>query len=111
MQGGNYNVKWLIMDFKPQLENINKLGKQIEQLAQLNNQVMSKLPPEIYEKVKEHHVDTNQMLRDFKKGDINSLLNMVNKYQNKKWYANNGKRHTIYGQFWYLLTMFNRILM
>ncbi len=68
------------MDFKKQFENINNLGKQVEELNRMNNKAYSSLSPEAYEKVKQHQIDANTMLREFKKGNFNAVEDLITKY-------------------------------
>lgn len=70
------------MDWKAEMENIGNFGKQIEEMANYQNKAFAQLPPEIYEKVKEHHMDMNKMIRDMKKGDLDSVNKLLNKYKN-----------------------------
>lgn len=72
------------MDYKAQFDNIKSLNKQLEEITMAQNQAYDNLPPEIYEKVKEQHLDMNRLMREFKGGNTNALNELVNKYINKK---------------------------
>jgi len=69
------------MDFNKIEENINNLSKQLEELNNLTNQAYSNLTPEQYEKVKQHQIDSNKMLKLFREGDMNTLQELINKYK------------------------------
>jgi hypothetical protein len=68
------------MDFKKEFDNLENLNKQMEGFNKMINQAYSKLDPESYEKVKQHHIDTNAMIREFRKGNTNAVDNLINKY-------------------------------
>ena len=72
------------MDYKAQFDNIKSLNKQLEEITMAQNQAYDNLPREIYEKVKEQHLDMNRLIREFKGGNTNALNELVNKYINKK---------------------------
>ena len=69
------------MDFSKIEENIENLSKQLEELNDLTNKAYSSLTSEQYAKVKEHQLDVNRMLRAFKKGDMDALQELINKYK------------------------------
>lgn len=68
------------MDFEKQFENITKLGKQLEQVHKMNNEAYAKLDAKSYEKVKQHQIDANTMMREFKKGNYNAIDDLIKKY-------------------------------
>ena len=71
------------MNFEEQNKNLGEITKQLDSLMKLQNEAYSKLPTEVYEKVKEHHIDANKMIEKIKKGDFNSIDELVNKYIKK----------------------------
>ncbi len=60
--------------------NTDNLSKQLEELQRLQNIAFSKLPAEAYKQVKEMHVDVNDMMRKFKKGDLKAVEEYLKKY-------------------------------
>ena len=68
------------MDLNEQYKNIENLNKQLEELNKLQNKAYASLDRERYEKVKQHQIDANQMMREFRKGNYNALDNLVKKY-------------------------------
>ena len=68
------------MDFEKQFENIKNLSKQFDELNQMSNKAYSNLPPETYEKVKQHQIDANTMIREMKKGNFNAIEDLIKKY-------------------------------
>lgn len=68
------------MDFENQFSNLKNLGKQLEELVKLQNQAHSNLDKETHEKVKQYQIDSNIMLREFKKGNYNSIDDLIKKY-------------------------------
>ena len=71
-------------NFKEQYENIKNLTKQVEEMTRLQNEAYSNLPPDVYEKVKEQHLDMNSLIREFKNGNTQALNKLVDKYIKKK---------------------------
>ena len=69
-----------MLDFNKINENIANLSKQLEELNGLTNQAYSNLSGEQYEKVKQHQIDVNKMLKAFKDGDTNALDGLIKKY-------------------------------
>ena len=68
------------MDFSGHFKNIENLSKQLDNLVKLQNDAYAKLDQETYEKVKQYQIDTNQMLREFKKGNFHVIDEMLKKY-------------------------------
>ena len=61
-------------------KNISNLSKQLENLKKLQNKAYSNLDAKTYEKVKQHQIDANEMLREFKKGNYNAVDELIKKY-------------------------------
>lgn len=61
-------------------KNLQNLSANVEQLVKLQNEAYSKLAPEVYEKVKQHQVDINEMMREVKNGNFLGVNKFVDKY-------------------------------
>ena len=61
-------------------KNLQNLSQQVEELVKLQNDAYSKLQPEVYEKVKQHHVDINEMMREVKNGNFLGINKFAEKY-------------------------------
>lgn len=61
-------------------KNLQNLSQQVEDLVKLQNDAYSKLQPEVYEKVKQHHVDINEMMREVKSGNFLGINKFAEKY-------------------------------
>ena len=61
-------------------KNLQNLSANVEQLVKLQNEAYSKLAPEVYEKVKQHQVDINEMMRDVKSGNFLGINKFAEKY-------------------------------
>lgn len=68
------------MDLNEQYKNIENLSKQLDELSKLQNKAYASLDKNSYEKVKQHQIDANEMMREFRKGNYNALDNLVKKY-------------------------------
>ncbi len=68
------------MDLNEQYKNIENLSKQLDELSKLQNKAYASLDKKSYEKVKQHQIDANEMMREFRKGNYNALDNLVKKY-------------------------------
>lgn len=68
-------------DFKNDINNISNLAEQLDKIMKLSNQAFSQLTPEQYEKVKDYHSDSNEMVREFKKGNFENLDKFLKKYK------------------------------
>ena len=69
------------MDFNNINKNIKNLSEQLDELQSLQNKAFSQLNEKQYEKVKEYHVDINDMMRKFKSGDFNAIDDYLQKYK------------------------------
>lgn len=69
------------MDLKDQFKNIESLSKQLDNFKDAFNKAYSNLDAETYEKVKQQHIDANAMIREFRKGNANSLNDLIEKYK------------------------------
>jgi len=61
-------------------KNLQNLSANVEQLVKLQNEAYSKLAPEVYEKVKQHQVDINEMMREVKSGNFLEINKFAEKY-------------------------------
>jgi predicted transcriptional regulator len=61
-------------------KNLQNLSQQVEELVKLQNDAYSKLQPEVYEKVKQHQVDINEMMREVKSGNFLGINKFTEKY-------------------------------
>ena len=61
-------------------KNLQNLSANVEELVKLQNEAYSKLAPEVYEKVKQHQVDINEMMREVKSGNFLGINKFVDKY-------------------------------
>lgn len=77
------------MNIKEQLNNIKNLNKQLEEVVKLQNQMYAELDEQTYEKVKQHQIDANKMLREFQKGNFQAVNDLVTKYTDN---ANNSRK-------------------
>jgi len=64
------------------LKNLHNLTTQIEKTVEKQNEVYANLDDETFEKVKQHQVDINEMMRDLKSGNFLKLNKFVEKYAN-----------------------------
>ena len=64
------------------LKNLQNLTTQIEKIVEKQNEVYANLDDETFEKVKQHQVDINEMMRDLKSGNFLKLNKFVEKYAN-----------------------------
>jgi peptidoglycan hydrolase CwlO-like protein len=62
------------------LKNLQNLTTQIEKIVEKQNEVYANLDDETFEKVKQHQVDINEMMRDLKSGNFLKLNKFVEKY-------------------------------
>ena len=69
------------MNFKDINKNIKNLSDQLDQLKLLQNKAFAQLDPESYDKVKEYHIDINDMMRKFKAGDQKAVEEYLKKYK------------------------------
>lgn len=68
------------MDFKKEFENIENLSKQLDNIVDIQNKTYANLDKKTYEKVKQHQIDSNKMLSEFRKGNFNVIEDLVKKY-------------------------------
>ena len=68
------------MDIEEIAKNLQNLSANVEQLVKLQNEAYSKLAPEVYEKVKQHQVDINEMMREVKSGNFLGINKFTEKY-------------------------------
>ena len=61
-------------------KNLQNLSANVDQLVKLQNEAYSKLAPEVYEKVKQHQVDINEMMREVKSGNFLEINKFAEKY-------------------------------
>ena len=61
-------------------KNLQNLSANVEQLVKLQNEAYSKLAPEVYEKVKQHQTDINEMMREVKSGNFLGINKFTEKY-------------------------------
>jgi len=64
------------------LKNLQNLTTQIEKIVEKQNEVYANLDDETFEKVKQHQVDINEMMRDLKSGNFLKINKFVEKYAN-----------------------------
>ena len=69
------------MDIEKQLKDLENLQKTLDKVMANTNKAFASLDPETYEKVKEYHLDANNCLNNFKKGDYNALDKIIEKYK------------------------------
>jgi len=68
------------MDINEINEITGRLNKDVNRLMKLQNEALSKLPPDQYKHVQEAHKDSNTILRSMRNGDLNTLQEMIKKY-------------------------------
>lgn len=68
------------MSFENHYKNIENLSKQLDELQSLQNKAFAQLDEFSYEKVKEYHIDINDMMRKFKAGDQKAVDEYLKKY-------------------------------
>lgn len=68
------------MDIEEIAKNLQNLSANVEQLVKLQNEAYSKLAPEVYEKVKQHQADINEMMREVKSGNFLGINKFTEKY-------------------------------
>ena len=68
------------MDIEEIAKNLHNLSANVEQLVKLQNEAYAKLEPEVYEKVKQHQVDINEMMREVKSGNFLGINKFTEKY-------------------------------
>lgn len=68
------------MDIEEIAKNLHNLSANVEQLVKLQNEAYAKLEPEVYEKVKQHQTDINEMMREVKSGNFLGINKFTEKY-------------------------------
>lgn len=68
------------MDIEEIAKNLQNLSANVEQLVKLQNEAYAKLEPEVYEKVKQHQADINEMMREVKSGNFLGINKFTEKY-------------------------------
>jgi uncharacterized protein (UPF0297 family) len=78
------------MDFSKQFKSIENLSKQLDKIVEIQNQAYANLDEKTYEKVKQHQIDANKMLKEFRRGNFNVIEDLVEKYTTGN--ANNSRK-------------------
>jgi len=78
------------MDFTKNFKNIENLSKELDKMVELQNQSYAKLDKKTYEKVKQYQIDSNKMIKEFRKGNFNAIEDLVQKYTTGN--ANNSRK-------------------
>lgn len=78
------------MDFKKKENEIKSLLEHLDEITKLQNKAFGNLNKEIYDNVKEQHIDMNDMVRKFKQGDFSAIDKYLKKYTTTN--ASNNKK-------------------
>jgi hypothetical protein len=62
------------------MEALENLTKQLEKIVSKQNEVYANLDEQTFEKVKQHQIDINEMMRELKSGNFLGLNKFVEKY-------------------------------
>jgi hypothetical protein len=62
------------------MEALENLTKQLEKIVAKQNEVYANLDEQTFEKVKQHQIDINEMMRELKSGNFLGLNKFVEKY-------------------------------
>lgn len=62
------------------MEALESLTKQLEKIVAKQNEVYANLDEQTFEKVKQHQIDINEMMRELKSGNFLGLNKFVEKY-------------------------------
>ena len=62
------------------MEALENLTKQLEKIVSKQNEVYANLDEQTFEKVKQHQIDINEMMRELKSGNFLGLNKFVDKY-------------------------------
>jgi hypothetical protein len=62
------------------MEALENLTKQLEKIVAKQNEVYANLDEQTFEKVKQHQIDINEMMRELKSGNFLGLNKFVDKY-------------------------------
>jgi hypothetical protein len=62
------------------MEALENLTKQLEKIVAKQNEVYANLDEKTFEKVKQHQIDINEMMRELKSGNFLGLNKFVEKY-------------------------------
>ena len=72
------------MDLNEHKEFIGNMQKHISKLQKLQDEAFAKMPPEAYEKIKQAHADSHEMIRKMRKRDFSGVQDLLDKYNTKK---------------------------